>query len=485
MPKKLKPFGPKATFFLTLSVVVLLAALGVMPAVDGVRQIDIFSELKQGAPEAPDEALDTDDLLSRFDDSYKVPEALERSKVMVVEQPIVAPQKSSEVVDTVIVPVRKAVPVDVAGKTTTPIEDYSPSGEMLSSFAAKLKGAHSQSHPVRIAVVGDSFIEGDVFTQDLRELLQARFGGRGVGFVPITSQVAGFRQTVGHSFSGWTTFSIVKNPSRGKYLLSSYLYTPSAERSTVNYNGSAVRRYLDHFSRARFLFAHKGKAAVKIEVQVNQGGVQTFTVYPSPELSQLVVVEDSIHSISYAVLGGDAGFVAYGAYLDQGRGVCVDNYSVRGNSGTSMALIDGEVMGQLQGIQPIDMVVVQYGLNVVQSDVKAYTLYQTQMQRVVSHLQNTMPGVAVLVLGIPDRTRRTSNGWQTMPGVEAMAKAQRSLAQSAGVLYWSTLDAMRVRGGMTKFVERGWAAKDYTHLSARGGKEIGRALYGALMAQID
>lgn len=491
MPKKKhSPYSPRATFFLTLSVVALITALGFLPPMEDLRTVDLFVHLKQELPTKADEALESDDLLARFDDSYQAPEEQKPEVVTpVVERTKPSVNKSQKVDSTrgaTEAPVQNApAPSKVVGKDVTPIEDFSPSGTELASFLDKLQGARNQSRPVRIAVVGDSFIEGDIFTQDLRELLQTRFGGRGVGFVPITSQVAGFRQTVGHSFSGWSTSSIVSKPNKGKYLLSSYLYTPSSDRSTVRYKGATVRRYLDSFSRARFLFVHKGKNAAKIEVQTNEGESQTFTAYPSSQLTQVVLVEDSIRSVSFSVVGADAGFVAYGAFLDEGRGVNVDNYSVRGNSGISMASIDGGLMQQLHEIQPIDMVIVQYGLNVVQSDVKAYTLYQTQMQRVVSHLKNTIPGVVILVLGIPDRTRRTGEGWVTMPGVEAMAKAQRALAQSTGVLYWSTLDAMRARGGMSKFVERGWAAKDYTHLSARGGREIGRALYDALMNELD
>ena len=39
--------------------------------------------------------------------------------------------------------------------------------------------------PVRVAFMGDSFVEGDILTADLRELLQDTFSGGGVGFVPF------------------------------------------------------------------------------------------------------------------------------------------------------------------------------------------------------------------------------------------------------------------------------------------------------------
>ena len=40
--------------------------------------------------------------------------------------------------------------------------------------------------PVRIAFFGDSFVEGDILTADLREKLQLAYGGGGTGFAPTS-----------------------------------------------------------------------------------------------------------------------------------------------------------------------------------------------------------------------------------------------------------------------------------------------------------
>ena len=61
----------------------------------------------------------------------------------------------------------------------TPIEDFSADGRFASFCDTLIKA----NRTVRIAVLGDSFIEGDILTADLRERLQAAFGGRGTGFL--------------------------------------------------------------------------------------------------------------------------------------------------------------------------------------------------------------------------------------------------------------------------------------------------------------
>ena len=50
------------------------------------------------------------------------------------------------------------------------MEDYSPDGNGLKRFKSAL--AQAGNRVVRIAFLGDSYIEGDIFTQDVREKLR-------------------------------------------------------------------------------------------------------------------------------------------------------------------------------------------------------------------------------------------------------------------------------------------------------------------------
>lgn len=65
----------------------------------------------------------------------------------------------------------------------TRIEDYSVGHIGLKRFFAALRNSRQANRPVRVAFLGDSFIEGDIVVADFRSGMQERFGGRGVGFV--------------------------------------------------------------------------------------------------------------------------------------------------------------------------------------------------------------------------------------------------------------------------------------------------------------
>ena len=57
------------------------------------------------------------------------------------------------------------------------IEDYSLGHIGLQRFFAALKNRRELNRPVRVAFLGDSFIEGDIMVADFRSGMQKEFGG--------------------------------------------------------------------------------------------------------------------------------------------------------------------------------------------------------------------------------------------------------------------------------------------------------------------
>ena len=73
----------------------------------------------------------------------------------------------------------------------------------------------TKTDKIRVAHYGDSGIEGDLITAQLREKLQNQFGGKGVGFLAITSQDVKFRTTTEMNFSTtWETASVFTSNSQ-------------------------------------------------------------------------------------------------------------------------------------------------------------------------------------------------------------------------------------------------------------------------------
>jgi len=101
----------------------------------------------------------------------------------------------------------------------------------------------TQNKKVRIAFYGDSFVDGDILTSSLRNKLQHRFGGSGVGFVPISSEIAGFRKTIFHKFVNFNSFNIVKSSKlKLPFASGGQLYRPY-ENNMLSYAGICKKNF--------------------------------------------------------------------------------------------------------------------------------------------------------------------------------------------------------------------------------------------------
>ena len=68
-----------------------------------------------------------------------------------------------------------------------------------------------------------------------------------------------------------------------------------------------------------------------------------------------------------------------------------------------------------------------------------------------------------------------------MESAKDLSSWQRTAAEQCGAAFWNTYEAMQSMGGMSKFVDNGWAGKDYTHINYAGGKQVARELYYAIL----
>lgn len=350
--------------------------------------------------------------------------------------------------------------------------DYSADGTMLQHLKEKLAEAKNGQRLVRIAFCGDSFIEGDIFTGPLRSQLQAYYGGGGVGWLPMSSQVAGFRNTVRHTFGGWVDHSIV-NDTKHAYALAGHVFAAQ---------GAAWANYVLPAKNSYDMASIYYVADSTINVKVNGDEAEMSLPPTEGHMAQHDLKQaGSRLKLSFDAHAGAAGRF-YGVALDQKSGVQVDNYSLRGNAGYRLLSMNSTMASDFARLRSTDLVVLQYGLNVANEKQKDYGAYVKQMKRMIARIRAIYPSSAIMIMGVSDRAGRSNDGsLRTIPGVLYLALAQRQLAQEEGLLYWDTLKAMGGPGSMIKFEEKGMAAKDYTHLGAAGGRVLAKKFAQSLI----
>ena len=266
------------------------------------------------------------------------------------------------------------------------IEQFAPadSGRLRAFYDTLLYARR----PVRIAVLGDSFIEGDILTADLREKLQQAYGGGGAGFAPMASPLTAFRRTIKTQSKGWTAYNIMQRKAapqnlRGHFFVSGWVCQPS-EGASTRWENTDYRQRLDSCTAARVFFISPGDS--RIELTLNDSLRREFEVEGAAAVRQVTVTAPHIRSLAFKVNSGTEGFIGYGAVFEA-DGVVVDNYSVRSNNGQAMFWTNPSVNAQINAHAGYDLVILQYGLNIMQTGVHNYTNYARQIEKMVVYVQ--------------------------------------------------------------------------------------------------
>jgi hypothetical protein len=369
---------------------------------------------------------------------------------------------------------------DLCPKGITCLEDFSENHQSLSKFFKALRNV--QNHPVRIAFFGDSFIEGDILCANFRDTLQRIFGGRGVGYVPITSEVAQYRTTIQHTFSGWKTYSIVgaKDPSAPPGT-AGYCFIPQ-EGNEVIYKPSK-KRGNEPFNVIRLFFENPSHGVLKYVV--NDSLAFSANLPASDSLQQLILPERNIQSIKLQLNPYDS-MKVYGTSFESGPGIYVDNFSMRGNSGIGLYQIEPKQHRAFNRFRDYKLILLQYGLNVVsETDSAGYGWYVESMTRVVTRIQESFPNASIVLLSVSDRGSNQDGTFATMPNIPVMRDAQREIARKCHISFWDLFNAMGGENSIIKYVSATppLAAKDYTHLTYWGGRKIAKKLADAVLTE--
>ncbi len=465
---------------LLLCVVVGVAALSFIPSVSvfglNTEKVDILADLRP--IEETEAAAVPVDYVADFEELENQLAEVEENQDSLLES---NPARLEWIVSKQNIPQRELLRSDMIkpqrSRNAVPIEDYDTAKiTRFDRFVEKL----IDGKDVRIAFLGDSYIEGDIITQDLRDQLQRTFGGRGVGFVPCAIPFEIFRTSVRRSVQGWTAYSLMNTGSipasyRDKFFMSGYL-AAGHRGSTARWQSVDTFPTLDSCTRARVLITSRDES--NIEITINDTLKHRFNV-PGAEYVRELYVEAPVNSLKMNVISGNV--LCHGASLEGGQGVTVDNMSIRGNSGYTIFGSGAAVNRQIDKLWGYDLVVLEYGLNGMQPGQRNFTKYQGKLCDMVAYIKRCFPDAAILILGVSDRWIKGEGGWKSMNSVEIMTPFQRRAAELSGVAFWELGKVVLSYGGIGGFVRNGWAAGDYIHINFKGGARVAKPLGDAII----
>ena len=339
----------------------------------------------------------------------------------------------------------------------------------------------AEEHPLRVMHYGDSQLEGDRISSVLREELQERFGGSGVGLVPAVQTVPTYtlsQEAVPEDMARY----IVYGPKDMR--LESGAYGPMGQTATVA--GQAEFRFS---TRDRQHFPHASRfnqvtllASAPVQAAVIAGGDtldmdggalgERFYRYTTRLGSKRTNVTLTVN--------GEADI--YGIQLDGPPGVSVDNIPMRGCSGTIFTSIHSSTTVPFFNKENVRLIILQYGGNSVPylKDQKGIDAYMSGLERQVAYFKRIAPEAILLFIGPSDMSTSIDGTMQTYPMLPAVVKSLKDMANKCGIAYWDLYAAMGGRGSMAKWVEDGLAGADYIHFTPKGARHVGHILFETL-----
>jgi hypothetical protein len=379
----------------------------------------------------------------------------------------------TDVIDTI----RQTKPelVDICKTGIICIDDYSPQHNALNSFYDALD---SSNRTVRIAYFGDSFIEGDLLTGSLRALFQKKYGGNGVGFVPVNCVTAGFRVSVVTSAVGWDEHCITDSIfSRKKQGISGHYFIPDTNSTATFSCRTVFGKEPDTCSMASFYFITDGN--LKFTTTINRKIREEHSIKGSGNI-QKVSVAGRIGHIRITINNPGVNTRFFGVTLDnENAGVAVDNFSLRGVSGETLKYIPEKTLRDFDSLRNYDLIILQYGLNVATKTGNNYSNYKKTMTGVINYLRNNFPNSSFMLVSVGDKAAKINGEMTTTPGAKNLLVTQQQIASECGIAFWNLMDAMTLDGGIVGYVKSkpSKANLDYTHINIRGGEQIARRLF--------
>lgn len=363
----------------------------------------------------------------------------------------------------------------------TPIEDFSKDHENLKYFYEALNEVRKTR--VRIAFYGDSFIEGDILSAAMRDTLQKVFGGSGVGLVPLATETSGFRKSIKHTYSNWDIYSLLSvADSTTPIGISGYTYVPKVGNVATYKPGKESIQ--GNFKTLNVFYQNTGSA--NIHYSINEGEELKESLDQSGKVRELTIKHPAIRSVQFRIEPFD-NTLFYGVSFEDSKGIYVDNFSMRRNSGIALSKLSPEMMKQFNNYLDYKLIILQYGLNVASdSDSTNYFWYTSRMINIIKNLKETFPNTSFILLSVSDRGVNKDGKIITMEGVLKLRDMQRRIAKKSGIAFWDLFEAMGGRNSIAGYTEAEppMAAKDYTHLNHLGGIKVGRKFAEALLYEI-
>lgn len=353
--------------------------------------------------------------------------------------------------------------------------------DQLKTFFEALK--NSKNKVIRIAHYGDSLIQGDVISEYIRDRFQKRFSGKGAGYLAIVSNDIKIRNTTKHTYSDdWTYVAITtRNPDRLPFGIGGSVAVPK-NGSWVKYQSTQYLSSTISFDLIKIYYSHADENST-IEYIANEKTSKKIKLKSGTNVQELILeLDKNSTSIEIKFLSGKAPYF-YSVSLESGNGIYLDNFSMPGNTGSSLLDIPHNVIADFNKYNDYRLVILNYGANVSSPNKGIYTLYENKMVTLIEQFKKLFPNAGFLLVSVGDKTIKKGNYFVTNPDVRLLLEAQKRIVAKTKIAFWNLWEAMGGNNSMNDWVNAKppMALKDYAHFTPNGGARVAELFFDAIM----
>ena len=355
------------------------------------------------------------------------------------------------------------------GPTVEPFQD--PKGVLKYFYAALDRTARKEAGAVtRVLHYGDSLIDLDRITGPLRRRLQARYGHAGRGFILAGKPWRWYAQkgvTISEPRDAWYRLRLLRQRYDGRLGLGLTAFEPKKHYTwvRVNLKPHASGKQLE------VLYDRRPRGGSFQVTADKQAGPWVKTASPQKGLGSHTMTAAAAPARVHIKVRGKVRL--FGVITSRpGPGITWENLPLVGTRFHHLVMPDETHWGaQLQHRKP-HLVLFQFGANDTISFGKSIVIYGEKVQRVLTRIRKAVPTASCMVIGPLDRVQKDRRGRLTTPkNVKLVKDTQREAAHAAGCAFWDGQQAMGGPGTMAKWARKGWAVKDYIHVT-RSGSEV-------------
>lgn len=360
--------------------------------------------------------------------------------------------------------------------------------------------SESGSQAVRVVHLGDSQIEEDRISMQLRYRLQERFGGGGVGLLPMVQTIPTFtvKQRIeqdGHPLPYTAVKRYLAYGPSAMRMKSGNRYGPMSQVACINEPIDVSLELLRekvptyNYDRIRVLCSDSIHVALIPDSLERQRFVlqdpPTDSLGLQPTMRQVVIVLDTLRRNVLLRLSGEGD--VYGLSLETATGLQVDNIPMRGAAGTHFTAVDIEPFAAYFRTTNTRLVIMQFGGNAMPSlsSRGAVERYTAAMRQQIQYLMSVAPDASLLFIGPADMITTIDGEQQSYPMLPYLDKCLAAMVEEENGAYYSLFRLMGGAGSMFHWRDVGLAGDDMIHFTRAGARKVGDLLAKQLLEDYD